>query len=99
MLHLACGYGRAPESTIELLLEKGASTNTKNLEGNTPLHEAAISGCVGAARILLKGQADAGAQNNNGETALDIAVKYGVWAVAELFPGFVKGQSGEGCLS
>ncbi|MCX8166594.1 MAG: ankyrin repeat domain-containing protein, partial [Candidatus Micrarchaeota archaeon] len=64
--------------------------NMKDYDGYTPLMSAASSGDLQAVRYLIKNGADINAKNNNGLTALSLAIigSYSIegahWFVAEL---------------
>jgi ankyrin repeat protein len=60
---------------IRFLVAHGATVNLANLTGFTPLHHAAESGSVNAAKALLDAGADPTWPNNMGETPLDVAVR------------------------
>lgn len=62
---------------IELLIQKGANINHRNLVGDTPLIYGAKHGTFKTIKILLKNGADPTTRNNLGKTALDIAVSSG----------------------
>lgn len=70
-LMLAAWTGRS--KAVGFLLEHGASTKTRDREGNTPLHQAA-SGSANAEvlRLLLNAGADVRATNNYGRTPLHV---------------------------
>ena len=60
--------------TVEVLLERGASTDSRDSEGNTALHVAATHGHVALITCLL----DRGARinvNNDGLNCLDFAIE------------------------
>ena len=54
------------------------------MNGWTALHEAAYSGQLEVARLLVESGADRAAKTNSGETARDHAVLYNHTAVAAL---------------
>jgi uncharacterized protein len=60
---------------IRFLVAHGAAVNIANLTGFTPLHHAAESGSLNAAKALLDAGADPTWPNNMGETPLDVAVR------------------------
>lgn len=62
---------------VAFLLSAGANPNTKNKNGETPLHWAAIRNNLKSAALLLKGEADLNASDNSGSTALHCAVEAG----------------------
>ena len=60
--------------TVQLLLEKGAASNTCDIQGNTALHVASFHGHVGVINLLL----DYGVEilvNNDGLNCLDYAIE------------------------
>ena len=67
---------KEPTAILPILLEAGANTEARNLEGNTPLHLVAASWqSVETVSILLKAGADIEARNKAGNTPLQRAVK------------------------
>nr|AGO06062.1 AnkA [Anaplasma phagocytophilum] len=77
VLHLACVEGSDPDFTSILML-KGCSLRSKDVDGNTPLHTAASTVNKNALKNLqvLGDQAlivDVNAQNNAGNTPLHVA--------------------------
>jgi ankyrin repeat protein len=59
---------------VGFLLNKGANTEIKDREGNTPLHDAALFGDPAAMTYLISMKARVNATNNRGETPLILAV-------------------------
>ena len=80
-LHLASEYGR-PE-VARVLFNHGASVNAKNNLGRTPFHELARavnwigSDHLAVAKLLLEKNADLDARDEDHETPLHFASKYG----------------------
>ena len=60
---------------LKLLLNAGASVNTRNKYGYTPLMRAAMEGHICLMKPLIEEGADVNAMNRNGETALMCAVR------------------------
>ena len=58
-----------------MLLRKGANPNCRGDGGYSPLHEAAGSGQLELARLLLQHKADVSAKGDDGKTPLDVAVE------------------------
>lgn len=58
---------------VEVLLEAGASPNTRTPTGWTPLMAAAAQGHVAALSVLLRAHADLDLRNAQGQTALAVA--------------------------
>jgi ankyrin repeat protein len=54
----------------KLLIENKADIDTKNSDGNTPLHNACIYGYVSTVKLLIKNGADINAKNSHGKTPL-----------------------------
>lgn len=69
---------------VELLLQSGASTESRAAGGYTPLHKAAFGGNVEMTRLLLERGADPEATTDEGRMALDIAVEREFDEVAEV---------------
>jgi len=59
---------------IEELLNSKADVNTKDIDGDTPLHDAAINGYTDAVKMLLKRGADLNVRNKDNMTALHVAL-------------------------
>lgn len=66
------------------LIRAGVNVNLKNIEGITPLMAAAESGNEEAIKVLLEHNADVSDTNENGETAYDLAIRYGHEHAAQL---------------
>lgn len=83
LMHADQGFGRVEisEKTTRLLLEYGAKTNLRDWQGNIALH---YSSTLQVARLLLEYHAEVDARNNNGETPLLWAIKYGKEAISKL---------------
>lgn len=77
-LHEAAFRGHA--AIMDPLLQKGAKVGLQDRNGDTPLHHAALGTSEGhqqAVALLCEAQADLNAQNQRGETALDVAASWG----------------------
>ena len=88
---------------VKLLLNAGAdpnkpekphyAPNLPKLWGNTPLHNTAIyqqeSKIIRIAEELLKAGADPYMTNNNGKSALDLAMSEGHTRILKLLKGYV----------
>ncbi|MDX8430431.1 MAG: ankyrin repeat domain-containing protein [Candidatus Algichlamydia australiensis] len=62
---------------VKYLLKKGANPNSQDPKtGNTPLHRATFGGMTTLCKLLLATDPLLNIQNNKGETALHLAVKY-----------------------
>jgi ankyrin repeat protein len=79
---------------VPALVEKGARVNHVDLLGMTPLlYAASIDfGDTAAVDALLTAGADVTAKNKGGQTALELARKYGHTAIAERLAGARKGE-------
>ncbi|KAJ5171035.1 uncharacterized protein N7500_003818 [Penicillium coprophilum] len=78
-LHMACSLlGHVAEDAFEILLEASSDTDSRDINGETPLYQAARAGFYGVLRMLLAdSRADFMAKNNHGNTALHLAVLSG----------------------
>lgn len=99
-LDAAAAAGRGSEagevvlSGIRTLLELGAEVDAvDDLQGETPLMEAACRGAVAICELLLAARADAGRPSHSGLTALVLAEAGGHSSVVEL----LKGEAGAEC--
>eukprot|EP00743_Colponemidia_sp_Colp-15_P007748 GILK01008390.1.p1 GENE.GILK01008390.1~~GILK01008390.1.p1 ORF type:complete len:271 (+),score=38.46 GILK01008390.1:67-879(+) len=81
-LHWAAKSGNV--STIQLLLELGASANSRNKErGSSPLHWATTASHLGAVELLLDAKADVNIKNFNDETPLHWAAFWNQSAIVK----------------
>ncbi len=71
-LHYAALLG--DREYLELLIKKGADVNLVNRDGNTPLHAAAIGGCI---KPLIDAGCDLDLKNKKGTTPLMAILKSG----------------------
>ena len=62
-LHHACFHGQTDIITYLLNTHTNIHVEAKNIDGNTPLHKAAVGGHVQAAKILVQYRANVLAQN------------------------------------
>ena len=74
----------------EILIEKGALLNPKDSEGNTPLMIASSTNGIRSLKILMKYNIDLNDENNNNETALIQAIKYGNYESVLAFIEYYK---------
>jgi ankyrin repeat protein len=80
-LNWAAWNNRVP--VIRILVARGATVNSTNLTGFTPLHHAAESGSMEAAVALLTAGADPSRLTGDGETPSDVARRRGFPAIAD----------------
>ncbi|CAN0103727.1 unnamed protein product [Scytosiphon promiscuus] len=80
-VHAAVREGHG--AIADFLLESGASTATRDANGDTPLHVAAIAGKPSITRSLLFKGADKNARGRDGRTPLHYAAKHGRVTVTE----------------
>lgn len=78
-LHGAAKYGY--DTMASLLIESGATINARDRAGNTPLHDVLdkwkgkdVKAWLETIQALLQHGADPALENNNGQTALSIAI-------------------------
>jgi hypothetical protein len=81
-LHAAVKKGN--KDFVTLLIENGASPNTKDNDGYTPLHWAAYEGHTDIVTILIKKGADINAKNENGYSPLHMATANGLAEIVTL---------------
>ena len=82
---------------VQLLLGHGANPNAQDIyHGETPLHQVARPGLesgLDLARVLLDHGADVDVKDNNGQTPLQMALKYGEVEIAQLLSDFRSGRA------
>ena len=81
-LMVAISYGHI--NVVEYLLENGAQVNHRAVYQWTPLMEAVSNRRIQMVKLLLEYGADPSAINNDGNTALDIAVEKNDEAIVQL---------------
>lgn len=81
-LHYACYFGN--KRAIDLLLNLGADINAKDDEGNTCLHFAINSGCLGTIKKLIIRGVDKSIKRNDNLTAYDLALQNNEFKIAEI---------------
>lgn len=74
-LHWAARFSLFRSDSVDLLLEKGANPNAKDVFGHTPLHTAVNHGCIETVRTLLRHGSHRNAKDNQGLTPWDLATK------------------------
>lgn len=89
VLHLAAQINDT--DLISYFIFKGADTELKNFESETPLHVAINNGCVDAARTLYTLGSNIFARNKDGITALDL----GLLENDSYYDIFINTKSGE----
>ncbi|GFN98694.1 myotrophin-like protein [Plakobranchus ocellatus] len=72
-LHFAADYGQT--DVIEYLLSKGATVNTPDKYGITPLLSAIFEGHTSSVKLLLEKGADKSGKSPGGESFIDCAEK------------------------
>ncbi len=83
-------YTQQQLNIINALIKEGADVNTKDQNGETPLHYAAQNGSTHIAKLLIANSAVVNAKNNNNETPLCCAILWGYKDVSELL--IIKGS-------
>ncbi|WOL00026.1 hypothetical protein Cni_G08739 [Canna indica] len=81
-IHVFAREGEPDE--LLALIANGASVNSRDSEGRTPLHWAVDRGHIGVVEILLNKNGDVNAQDNEGQTPLHYAVVCEREEIAEL---------------
>jgi ankyrin repeat protein len=81
-LHVAAGEGQV--EVLIVLVELGANTDAKDVNGTTPLHHAAGNGQVEAVKVLAQLGADIAARTPHGDTPLQVSIRFGHHQVAQV---------------
>jgi hypothetical protein len=84
-LHIACAFGHI--ELVKFLIGQGADINFRMRGFTTPLHCAVLAQHAHIVRYLLNAGADIDVLNRQGFTAFELACKYRICAIIELFPG------------
>ena len=79
-LHYACFYGYL--SITDYLIQRGAEVNSRDLYGYLPIHYACENGHLDIVNLLTSKGSDL-TTNDDGDTPLDIASRYGHTGVTE----------------
>jgi uncharacterized protein len=88
-LHSACAISNF--DIAELLINKGADVNARQMQGVTPLHSAAHNGQTLLVKLLLQNGADLKAKMENGLTPLSMALEKNFQETAD----FIKNRGGQ----
>jgi ankyrin repeat protein len=72
-LHIVSSSGNDPKAIL-MLLNAGANIKEKDINGNTPLHDAAKPGNYDIMKILIEQGADINALNESHQTPLDLLI-------------------------
>ena len=88
-LHKAVWMDPKPD-VVELLIAQGADPQALNTYDYTPLHWAAKHGHLKSVQILMEQKVDLHALNKNGDSPLDLAIRFGQDAVIHLFLGTTR---------
>ncbi len=80
-VHLAAIFNRP--KILEWLLDQGADTDDKDDFGGLPIHKAAFVGSLGCVQVLVNKRAFVKAEDIDGNTPLQLAMKEGHWDVAD----------------
>ena len=75
------------EAVARLLLEKGASVDAADKDGNTALIWASMEGREAVVKLLIEKGASVDKANKKGKTAQEIAARMGHHSVVRLLPG------------
>lgn len=77
-------YSYDASTLTKLLTTNPQLANARDVEGRTPMHEAATNGAVEAIRVLIDGGADVNAEDNDGETPIQRASSHQQGEVCQL---------------
>lgn len=86
-LYVAAGIPDVDENLIKLLLEAGANPNTRNPDGQIPLHAAARGWHISPVELLISGGSDVNAADKDGRTPAIIAFELGHYDMFDLIVG------------
>lgn len=87
-LHFACRRDQVQCALI--LLHKGANINACDVDGNLPLHHCAANGHERCAKVVMWHRPETlqlNAVNNNGDSALHIAARWGFMSIVRMILG------------
>ncbi len=88
LLHDVASHGIEYKGIINLLLRNGAKLDSRDKNGNTPLHIAVIGNHRVLVRQLLTRGAHVDTKNNAGDSPLDLATKSGNQTIIKLLEQF-----------
>ena len=87
---LHCAVLRRDETMTDCLLQYGASMNLSDADGNTPLMHAIKAKNMQAIHLLLEYGAKINTKNNQNETALDLAITFNLFDIAQKMTSVTK---------